>query len=57
MMSLFLDSNVFTEYLKGNPDASAVLSKLIDGDFRPFTNETVYNEVLFIYLRSSIGGY
>ncbi len=56
-MSLFLDSNVFTEYLKGNPDASALLSKLINNDFKLFTNETVYNEVLFIYLRSNIGGY
>ncbi|WP_297520150.1 type II toxin-antitoxin system VapC family toxin [Thermococcus sp.] len=57
MMSLLLDSNVFTEYLKGNPDASALLSKLINSDFKLFTNETVYNEVLFVYLRSSIGGY
>ncbi len=57
MISLLLDSNVFIEYLKGNPDASALLSKLIDGDFKLFTNETVYNEVFFIYLRSSIGGY
>jgi len=56
-MSLFLDSNVFIEYLKGNPNASALLSRLADGEFRLFTNETVYNEVLFTYLRSNIGGY
>ncbi|WP_168188380.1 type II toxin-antitoxin system VapC family toxin [Thermococcus indicus] len=57
MMSLFLDSNVFVEYIKGNPDASTLLSTVIDGEFRLFTNETVYNEVLFTYLRSNIGGY
>ena len=56
-MSLLLDSNVFIEYLKGNPDASALLSKVIDGEFKLFTNETIYNEVLFTYLRSNIGGY
>lgn len=56
-MSLFLDSNVFVEYIKGNPEASSLLSRLMGGGFRLFTNETVYNEVLFIYLRSNIGGY
>ncbi|QDA32386.1 PIN domain-containing protein [Thermococcus indicus] len=54
---MFLDSNVFVEYIKGNPDASTLLSTVIDGEFRLFTNETVYNEVLFTYLRSNIGGY
>ena len=57
MMSLFLDSNVFVEYLKGNPSASKLLSTLMDGNSRLFTNEAVYNEVLFAYLRSNIEGY
>lgn len=57
MMSLFLDSNIFIEYLKGNSDASALLLELMKRNFRLFTNETVYNEVLFVYLRTNVGGY
>ncbi|WP_167892011.1 type II toxin-antitoxin system VapC family toxin [Thermococcus sp. MAR1] len=57
MMSLFLDSNLFIEHLKGNSDASALLSELMRRNFRLFTNETVYNEVLFVYLRTNVGGY
>ncbi len=57
MMSLFLDSNPFIEYLKGNSDTSALLSEVMRGNFRLFTNETVYNEVLFVYLRTNVGGY
>ncbi|AFL94231.1 hypothetical protein containing PIN domain 9 [Thermococcus cleftensis] len=55
MMSLFLDSNVFVEYFRGNQVAEQLVEKLFTGRYPLFINDVVYNEVLFMYLKHKTG--
>ena len=54
-MSLFLDSNVFVEYFRGNQVAEQLVEKLFTGRYSLFINDVVYNEVLFMYLKHKTG--
>ena len=52
---VLIDSNVFIEYFKGNPKASAILDSLLSDDYESFINAIVYSEVVFIFVSSKTG--
>jgi predicted nucleic acid-binding protein len=52
---VLIDSNVFIEYFKGNPKASAMLNFLLSTDYELFINAIVYSEVVFIFVSSKTG--
>ncbi|NJE06130.1 PIN domain-containing protein [Thermococcus sp. M36] len=57
MMSFLVDSNVFVEALKGNPEAESLLSGLLHSSARVFINDVVFSEVFYHYLRLKAGPY
>ena len=52
---VLIDSNVFIEYMKGNPEALETLSSLLSGDCELFINAIVYSEVVFLFVSRITG--
>ncbi|NJE09576.1 type II toxin-antitoxin system VapC family toxin [Thermococcus sp. MAR1] len=52
---VLIDSNVFVEYLKGNPKAMKVLSSLLSSEYEIFINAIVYSEVVFLFISKTTG--
>jgi len=57
MRSFLVDSNVFIEALKGNPEAEKILTRLFHSDARVFINDVVFSEVMYHFIRIRVGSY
>jgi predicted nucleic acid-binding protein len=52
---VLIDSDVFIEYMKGNPKALETLSSLLSEDYELFINAIVYSEVVFLFVSRTTG--
>ncbi|ASJ12302.1 type II toxin-antitoxin system VapC family toxin [Thermococcus thioreducens] len=50
MRHTLVDTSVIVEYLKGNPQAIASISKLLDGNNVLFINPAVFSEVIYVMM-------
>lgn len=52
---VFIDSSVFIEYGKNNPEAVKLLRRILELGLMPCINAIVFSEVLYIHIREKTG--